>query len=232
MTAVVGNPEAARRHFERARALNPSDPWVLAGLVPSPAKGGLNETIALQRRVVAIDPLSAVSRSNLGVYLMAAGEWEEAKSEFGRALELSPDWPEVRRDIAKILILQRRFDEALAAADQLPAGPLRDQCLALAYHAAGDAAAADAALGRLVVAGEQQATDAYVKLNIAEVYAFRGDGEEAFRWLALVSQLTRDENATTPGWWTEQELPLSPFLKPLQTDARWQSLLSSGLKAS
>ena len=228
----TGNAAAADEHFKRAVALSPSDPSVLSALTPSVAEGGLNEVIALHRRMVAVDPLSAVSRGNLGVYLMAGGQWEEAKAEFSKAFELSPESPELRRDIAKILILQQRFDEALAAAERLPAGPMRDQCLALAYHATGQAAAADAALARLIGVGEQPGTDAYIKVNIAEVYAFRGDGEEAFRWLRLVSQQTHDKNALVPGWWAQQELPLSPFLKPLDRDPRWQSLLASGRKAS
>jgi TolB-like protein/Tfp pilus assembly protein PilF len=230
--ALTGNAAAADEHFKRAATLNPSDPWVLAGLMPSLADGGLSKVIELQRRVVVQDPLSAVARGNLAVFLMAAGQWEEAKAEYAKALELSPASPLLRRDVAKILVLQGRPDEALAAAGQLPEGPLRDQCLALAYQASGQSAAADAALARLIAVGEQHGTDAEFKINIAEVYAYRGKRDEAFKWLARMSEQTRDEHAIEPGWWSRQELPLSPFLKPLNRDPRWQSLLESGLKAS
>jgi TolB-like protein/tetratricopeptide (TPR) repeat protein len=230
--ALTGNAAAADGHFKRAAALNASDPWVLAALMPSIAEGGLNEVIALQRRVVAQDPLSAVARGNLAVFLMGAGQWEEAKAEYARALELSPASPLLRRDIAKILVLQGRLDEALAAAGQLPEGPLRDQCLALAYYASGQSAASDAALARLIAVGEQPGTDAEFKINIAEVYAYRGKRDEAFEWLARMSAQTRDADAIEPYWWSRQELPLSPFLKPLARDPRWQSLLASRLNAT
>ena len=230
--ALTGNGAAADKHFRRAAALNRSDPWVLAAHMPSLAEGGLSEVIAFQRRVVAQDPLSAVSRGNLAVFLMAAGEWEEAKAEYAKALELSPASPQLRRDVAKILVLQGRLDEALDAARELPEGPLRDQCLALAYHASGQYAAADAALARLVAVGEQTGTDAEFKLNIAEVYAYRGNSEQAFKWLGRMSAQTRDDDAIEPYWWSRQELPLSPLLKSLQADARWRTLLADGLKPS
>ena len=230
--ALTGNAAAADEHFKRAAALNPSDPRVLAESMPSFADGGLSEVIALQRRVVALDPLSAVSRGNLGVFLMAAGKWEDAKAEYAKALELSPASPVLRRDVAKILVLQGRHEEALAAARELPEGPLRDQCLALAYHASGQYAVADAALARLIAVGEQAGTDAEFKINIAEVYAFRGDRDEAFKWLARMSKQTWDEDAVVPLWWSRQELPLSPFLKTLEADARWRTLLADGLKTS
>jgi TolB-like protein/DNA-binding winged helix-turn-helix (wHTH) protein len=230
--ALTGNAAAADEHFRRAAALNPSDPWVLAKLGPSLAEGGLSEVIALHRRMVALDPLSAVSRGNLAVFLMAAGEWEEAKIEYGKALELSPASPVLRRDIAKILVLQGRPGEALAVAGQLPEGPLRDQCLALAYQASGQTEASDAALARLIGVGEQAGTDAEFKVNIAEIYAYRGNSEEAFKWLARMSAQTRDADAIEPYWWSRQELPLSPFLQSLQADARWRTLLADGLKSS
>jgi Flp pilus assembly protein TadD len=163
---------------------------------------------------------------------MAAGQWEEAKTEYRKALELSPASPKLHRDVTKILILQGRFDEAFAAAGELPEGPLRDQCLALAHHANGQSAAADAALARLVEVGEQPGTDAEFKINIAEVYAYRGNSDEAFKWLTRMNEQTRVENALVPGWWSRQELSLSPFLKPLESDARWHLLLADGLRTS
>jgi TolB-like protein/DNA-binding winged helix-turn-helix (wHTH) protein/tetratricopeptide (TPR) repeat protein len=230
--ALSGNAAAADEHYDRALALNPNDPWVRAALMPSVAEGGLSEMIELQRRMVAQDPLSAVSRGNLGVFLMAAGQWEEAKAEYRKALELSPASPKLHRDVAKILILQGRFDEALAVAAELPEGPLRDQCLALVHQANGQQGAADAALARLIAVGEQPGTDAEFKINIAEVYAYRGNRDEAFKWLTRMNQQTRVENALVPGWWSRQELSVSPFLKPLESDARWQPLLADGLRAS
>jgi tetratricopeptide (TPR) repeat protein len=205
-------------------ALNPSDPLVLSGAVPDE---DLNETISVQRRIVAIDPLSPINRGNLGIFLMAVGQWEEAKAEFIKALELSPTRLDFQTEVAKILILQRRFDEAINLALQLPEGHLRDQCFALVHHATGNTAAAATALAHLIALAETPNSDATVKLAIAEVYAFRRDGDQAFKWLAMAGEQTRDDRVVVPGWWIKQELPLSAFLKPLHADPRWETLLAS-----
>jgi TolB-like protein/DNA-binding winged helix-turn-helix (wHTH) protein/Flp pilus assembly protein TadD len=224
----TGEARVADEHFKQAMALRPSDPLVLgASASAAILEGRMDEAITLLRRAVAVDPLSALSRSNLGIHLMAIGQWEEAKSELRTALELSPTRLDLNADIAKILILQRRFDEALSVARQLPEGRLRDQCVALVYHATGNAAEADAALARLISLSEAPDPEAVVKLSIAEVYAFRGDDDEAFEWLALAIRQTREDRAVTSGWWTTLEIHISPLLKRLHTDPRWQSLLAS-----
>ena len=223
----TGDARAAEAHFERALALNPSDPLVLGNAAGIAVQAGrLNEGISLLRRAVAADPLTAHSRITLGVFLTAVAQWEEAKDEFKKALELSPTLLDAQGEIARVLILQHRYEEALAMSPLLPEGRARDQCFALVYRATARAQEADAALARLIALAKLD-FDANLKLAIAEVYAHRGDSDEAFRWLGLVNQQTRDERAVTPGWWTRQEAQLSPFLGPLHADLRWQTLLAS-----
>jgi TolB-like protein/tetratricopeptide (TPR) repeat protein len=221
---ATGDSAAAKEHFRRAKALSPNDPLVL-GVTAS--DGDLDHTITHWQRVVAVDPLSAVSRANLGTYLMAAGRWEEAKSAFRTVLEISPTWHEARASICRILVLEERINDALDTALQLPEGYPRDQCLALVHYAKGETPTADAALARLIAVGERPHTDVDAKLRVGEVYAYRGMSDEAFEWLSRVSQQTRDDRVVSPGWWIQQELPLSPFLQPLHEDPRWQSLLTS-----
>ena len=220
---VTGNAAAAKEHFRRAKALSPNDPLVL-GVAAS--DGDLDQTITHWQRVVAIDPLSAVHRTNLGTYLMAAGRWEEAKAAFRSVLDMSPARHEARASICRVLVLQERFKDARDMALQLPEGYLKDQCLALVHYAKGETLPAGAALERLIAVGEQPRTDVEVKLLVGEVYAYRGMSDEAFKWLNLVSRQTRDERAIRPAWWIQEELPLSPFLQPLHGDPRWQSLLA------
>ncbi len=51
-------------------------------------------------------------------------------------------------------------------------------CLPMAYHALGRKADSDAALAALIAKYEKEAPS-----NIASVYAFRGDADQAFAWL-------------------------------------------------
>lgn len=222
----VGDLEASEQHCKRAIALNPSDPLVLGVSAGRAfAAGHWSEGIALQRRAVAVDPLSATGRANLGVYLTGGGEWEEARAELEKARELSPTLSKIDSDLARLLILQQRFDDARIAIERMQPGPLQDQAIALAYRAPGQRDAADAALSRLVARLSSKEVNPELELLIAEVHAFRGDHDAALeRMTRLLAQ--RGPDAARTQKWVREDMVLSPFLKVLQADARWSSLLA------
>lgn len=220
----LGQPKISEAHCKRAIALNPSDPLVLGVSAGREfAAGHWSEGIALQRRAVAVDPLAAVGRGNLGSYLAAIGEWEEAISELEKARELSSTLNGIDIEIARVQILRRQFAEALAAIGRVPAGPLRDHCVALTYHAPGQRAAADAALARLEARADVPELGAELAIAIAEVYAFRGDNAAAFKWTDRALLPTDPKEARL---WTLDEMSLSPFLRVLHADARWSTLIA------
>ncbi len=222
----TGDAKAADEHFNRALTIDPSDPLVLgASAGVAVYEGRLNDAISLLRRAVAVDPLSAVNRQNLGVFLAAVGDWQEAQAEFERALELNPDSQVLHAEIAKVLLLQHRFDESLALAQQLPEGSERDHCLVLVNYSLGNAAAAAAALARLIALAKSPDSDGEIMLWIAEVYAYRGDRDEAFRWLDQAIRHARVVGAVSQSWWSREEMQASPFLIPLRADARWGPLI-------
>lgn len=223
----LGDQQASEQHCKRAIALNPSDPLVLSvSAGRSFMSGHFSEGISLQRRAVAVDPLSATGRANLGVFLAAVGEWQEGRLELEKARELSPTLPRLDVDIARVLILQQSFDAALAVIGRIPAGAQREQALALAYRAPGQLGAADAALSRLIAMRTAPDADPMIELEIAEVYAFRGEHDEALRWIGRALE-RKDPDATRHAARVREELVLSPFLRVLHADARWNSLLAS-----
>jgi TolB-like protein/DNA-binding winged helix-turn-helix (wHTH) protein len=216
----LGDEETAAAHCKRATALNPSDPLVLGVSAGREfAAGHWSEGIALQRRAVAVDPLAAVPHANLGAFLAAVGEWEAASTEFEKARELSPTLPKIDSEIARMQILLQRFDAAFAAAARIPAGSTRDQAIALGFHAPGQQAAANDALSRLLAQANGPARDPALHVAIAEIYALRGNSDEALSWAQRAVQMG-DRS-------TREEMMLSPFLRPLHVDARWHTLLAS-----
>jgi adenylate cyclase len=226
-----GDQARGDEHFARAQALNSSDLLVLAvSAGRAIVEGRLDEGIALQRHAVAVDPLAASYRGNLGSFLMAAGKWEEAKAEFEKALELSPLSRDHYDQIAKILIIQQRFAEALTAIDTVPEGSPRLECLALAYHAMGNVSAADAALASLITLAEKSDSDMHLKLSIAEVYAFRGDRDASFKWLASAKQQAQENRDGMVRWTLKEGLQLSPFFRPLRADPRWEPVYASAME--
>ena len=179
----------------------------------------------MQRRAVAQDPLSTTHRINLAILLFADNQLDEAMSEYRRVLELNPDVGlDVKIEPVRILVLQRRYDEAQSAIAQLPEGKFRDHALALLYQAPGRLADADAALMQLA----SQPGDTMDSIRLAEVYAFRGMNDEAF------ASLQRERGALEHAkdlvrariWHLQAEMRVSPFLKPLHPDPRWEALMA------
>jgi serine/threonine-protein kinase len=218
----VDRPDISAAHCKRAIALNPSDPLVLSVSAGREfEQGHWSEGIALQRRAVAVDPLAAIGRGNLGSYLAANGEWDEAIGELEKARELSPTLATIDSDIARVQILRQKFDEALTAIGRMPAGPMRDNCVALIYRAPGQRAAADAALARLEALANVPVPEAQLAISIAEVYAYRGDTAAALKWADRALLPTDPRRARQ---WTLEQMIISPFLRGLRADARWNSL--------
>jgi len=226
----TGDRAGARAQLQRAVALEPNDPLILGWLAGDALlEGRPSEAIDLQRRAVLHDPLRVATRANLGTFLFFSGNYDQATVELRTALQLagtlngSWDSPEnVLRDaavsLAKTLIAQRQFDEALGLILPWPEGQYRDQCLALLYHALGNQRDADAALARLVASAT---TDAHW---IAETYAQRGNNDQAFRWIATAAERSRSSRDLAQLW--RLDIRYSPFAASLHQDPRWTAWLA------
>jgi TolB-like protein/DNA-binding winged helix-turn-helix (wHTH) protein/thioredoxin-like negative regulator of GroEL len=212
-----GEDDTAMAHMRQATILGPQNPLILSSWAGIRVfQGRLDEALARQRRAVALDPLGAIGHGNLAGTLAGVGLFEEALAEERKALDLNPsDRPDFERAVAAIFIAERRFDEALEIARHWPAGADRSRALALIYHASGRSEDADAALRRLLA-------DDGAALGAAEVYAYRGGVDEAFRQLeiALEAAPAHDRGKQV------RDARLSPFLVTLRDDPRWQRMLA------
>ncbi|HVP42027.1 MAG TPA: protein kinase [Terriglobales bacterium] len=173
--------------------------------------GRYEEAQALDRRAIELDPLSTGGYVNLGVACFFAGRHDEALAAFNKALELNPH-AEARWWKGRVLLIQGKADQALAEMEKIQVDPIwRVYGLALAYHALGRKKESDAALAEL--RGKYRTNSAF---QIAEVYAFRGETDQAFTWLELAYQ-ERDGGLV----WTKGNL----LLKSLERDPRYAAFL-------
>ena len=101
-----------------------------------------------------------------------------AANAYHKALEINPDDPSAHYLLSLVYLSQGKGQEALAEMEQQREGGGRGVGEALAYTAMGRKQEAQAALNKLVTQYPNEA--AY---QIAEVYAFRGEIDEAFTWL-------------------------------------------------
>jgi tetratricopeptide (TPR) repeat protein len=101
--------------FKRALALEPGNVTIILRAADlQVALGHLEESLALNRRSVELDPLSAEAQYVLGVAALYAGRLEEAGAAFTKALELNPAYPSTRVFLGRLYLAQSRPEEALA----------------------------------------------------------------------------------------------------------------------
>jgi serine/threonine-protein kinase len=113
--------------------------------------------------------------------------------------------------LGKVLLAQGDAPGALATMQQelFPAYHLTG--LAIVQHALGDAGASDATLQTFI-----ECCEAIAAYNIAEIFAFRGDIDDAFEWLER-SYDNRDSGMSL--------ILADRLLVNLHDDPRWEPLL-------
>jgi adenylate cyclase len=175
-----GDLAAAARYQQKAVSLAPTDPAILsASATIAQSLGRLEESIALRELAVARDPVSPNWQANLGNGYEWAGRWDDAIRAYRTSLDLAPGRIGAHYGIAMALLGRGEPEAALEAIRQEPEqGAWGMIGLPMVYHALGREADSDAALAGLIAEREKRA--AY---NIAYVYAYRDQADEAFAWL-------------------------------------------------
>jgi tetratricopeptide (TPR) repeat protein len=125
-----------------------------------------------------LDPLDAGSWENLGEIEFFNGQPDEAAADCKKALEVNPDVLPGSFYLIQIYIMQGRPQDALPEIERVRPDDLRAGVYAIVYYALGRKKESDAALRELIA--KYHASDAY---QIAEVYGFRNQSDEAFEWL-------------------------------------------------
>jgi len=203
---------AASQHFDKALKLNPGDAralWQAATL--NRILGRLDEAIDLNRRSIALDPLSPNGHHRFGRTLYEAHRLDEAADSFKIALSLNPAWAGTHYRLGRVLLAQGDALAALAETEQETIDGYRLTGIAIVQHALGDAEASGAALQGLI-----ECCAAGAAYQVAEVYAFRGEVDHSFDWL---KQAYDNRDTGMNG------LLLDSLLVNLHDDPRWEPLL-------
>jgi TolB-like protein/cytochrome c-type biogenesis protein CcmH/NrfG len=204
------NWTAADTSYQRAMSLEPKRGQVEAAQL-AVALGHFEIASALARRAVELDPISAQTLATLGLAYWYGGRIEEAITTYRKILEFVPDYPVVRGLIALVYLTQSNPKEALAELDQVPDPFWQLPGLAMACHSLGRKAESDAALAKFIE--KYQAGGAY---NVAQVYAFRGEADQAFEWL------DRAYSQHDGGMFL---IKVDPLFNNLKTNPRYKAIL-------
>ena len=96
--------EEARRHYERAIAINPFHARAFNNLgILAARRGRLNDALALFEKAAVAAPGDADMQNNLGAALVQSGRVEEARRAFERAIAIEPGHQDARRNLAQVV---------------------------------------------------------------------------------------------------------------------------------
>lgn len=199
--------------YQRALALEPGNANILrqADVVPL-ALGRFDEALALDRRAVDLDPLNPSGAYSLAQTAFYAGRLDEAVAALNKVFELAPQRPQAHRLLGLIHLAQSHPQEALAEMEREQELLWRLHGQALAYHALGRKRDSDRALMELVGKFHTEAA-----FQIAEVYAYRGETENALEWLER-AYAQRDGGLA--------EIRGDPLLRSLEREPRYAALMN------
>jgi eukaryotic-like serine/threonine-protein kinase len=124
VSAVVRTREfdwkGADLEFRRALDLNPRSAVVLTLYSTSylcPLRR-LDEAIAVLKRALETDPISALMHSNVGHAYLLNGQYDQAFGLFQHALELDPNYPVTHVYLARTYLAAGNFDDAIRSLER------------------------------------------------------------------------------------------------------------------
>jgi TolB-like protein/Tfp pilus assembly protein PilF len=202
---------AAAMYFRRALELAPNEPTILANSgVLARTLGRTERAIELTNRGLDLNPVNASGHTNLSDQLYQARRFSDAITAAERSLEIAPGNPTALVNLAAAQLFAENPAATLEIAGSIDIDFYRLFFLALALSDLGRNAEANEALSSLT-ADFATMRAAY----IAAVHAYRGETDEAFRWL----QRAIDERQRVLSMRTE------PLFESLRDDPRWLRIL-------
>jgi len=244
-----------RTAAEHALELDPSNAEALLRLANyHRAAGDPNAGEQVMRRAAVVAPDHPLLLAFRAGNAASEGRYEEAIDLQRQALRQTPLATPARHNLAILLYLAGRYDEARAELAQLdaisragdPPDVVIGQSLLLTGNHVGALEFAGAlpagvtraqlealayfALGRRTEADEalrQLVAQAMPALSyrVAEVYAFRGDNDAAFHWLQRSAAANGAAiQCVVTECWPADWVPTLPLLRSLHSDPRWPAM--------
>jgi TolB-like protein/predicted Zn-dependent protease len=168
----------ADQELHLARTFAPNDSQVLfASASLSLNLGRWDDALRLINASLAQDPLSPPGYMVLNIIQLARNQPALAEAAIRRTLDISPTFSLGHYLLGNVLLARGKTDAALAEFSKESVDGARLGGSAMSYYSLGRKSDSDAALAQLL---EIQSSRPF---TIARVYAFRGESDEAFKWL-------------------------------------------------
>jgi TolB-like protein/Tfp pilus assembly protein PilF len=169
----------AAQEFQQVATLAPGSADALAAKARlSLTLGRWDEGLRQAKAAITMDPLDPNTFQALTVIQLGAGHLSEAETAMRRALAIRPTFGQGHYLLGRVLLERGDRNGALLEMQKETADEVKQEGLAMIYYAIGKRTDSDSALARMVQ--EHANEDAS---GIAQVYAFRGQSDEAMQWL-------------------------------------------------
>jgi len=202
----------AEEQIQQALLLDPNDAKALhwAGDLAA-VSGNFDKAIESTQKSMDLDPLSADHYLDLGLYNLRTGNLADAFASLRKGLALDPTM-RFAHFYAGLALLEKGDAAAALTEMELESDDLNRQFgRAIAYYALKRKADADSTLAEYEK--KYAADDAF---GIAEIHAYRGELDDAFKWL------DRAYRQHDPGC---TYVKYEPLLRNLRSDPRYKEFL-------
>jgi TolB-like protein/Tfp pilus assembly protein PilF len=206
-----GNWPAAAEHFKQAYAAEPNSPLTL-GIMAQQAgrQGRIDEVVRLYDRAAAVDPLASIWHGNKAAQLIHFHRTKQAEVALERSYEMNGNVRWLREGMIDIHIVRGEYAQALELLDLVPLKEFNLTRKAIALHGAGRAEESEQVLETIKSIPIPEA-----RMGVAQVYAVRGDHDQAFGWLAKIEGISP---------WL---LTYDAYLRFMVDDPRWKPWVDS-----
>jgi len=204
---------SAKENIDKAINLDSGNSFVISSAALNAGYSGrIEDAMELYNKSLKVDPLRYGIYLNLAIGYYWLNRLDNAFSAIQNNIYYRPNAGIHHAIKSKILIGQGKHEEALKEAENETNDFLNLHARNLAMSALERYTEADRLLIQIIETyGETHMS------NIAEIYAFRGDMKNAFKWLN--SAFEQSDNALV-------EVINDPILSNLHKDPRWQILLA------
>ena len=209
-----GDLAVAADYYERALTLEPNNEGIIGNAaVLAEALGNLDLAIPMKKYLTDKVPTNAIGHNNLGLAYIYDRQYAKAVESLRTTVLLSPDYIGANYRLGMSLLFLGDTEGAVEAFEAEPDDEYREKGLLLASNAPArwDEDPALAAFA-------EKWGDQY-PVEVAHVYAYRGDTEGAFEYL------DRRREIESLGSFGEQRL--NPLFDNLHADPRWEAFLAA-----
>jgi serine/threonine-protein kinase len=214
------NWSASEEEFKLALELNPNSVDAHQNYATSLAAWGrFDEAMLHLKRAEEIDPLSPITKAEIGNLFYFSRQYDRAIDQFQQIIETDPNFAPAHNRLQRAYLAKGMYEEAISeqkkaiASDQPEGRWFRTADLGNAYAVAGKRAEAEQVLDKLKELAKQR----YVSPNaFAVIYMGLGDKDQAFEWLEKTFE-ARPDNLYF--------LKVSPQYDGLRSDPRFTDLL-------